>query len=138
METDGQGAALFRLRSPGLLGIDAANDNGNDGAALKFWLFVQNLEGVTQAHIHCGAPDVNGPVVAFLFGFVAEGVTVTNGLLASGAVRDADVIPRPGSEVCPGGVSDFAELVEKIRSGEAYVNVHTIANPPGEIRGQIR
>lgn len=25
-----------------------------------------------------------------------------------------------------------------MRAGTAYVNVHTIQNPPGEIRGQIR
>ena len=31
----------------------------------------------------------------------------------------------------------IADLVAKMQSGEAYVNVHTEANPNGEIRGQI-
>ena len=28
-------------------------------------------------------------------------------------------------------------LAAKIRSGTAYINVHTLANPGGEIRGQL-
>ncbi len=31
----------------------------------------------------------------------------------------------------------MAELIELMRSGETYVNVHTQANLAGEIRGQI-
>ena len=31
----------------------------------------------------------------------------------------------------------IADLVAKMQSGETYVNVHTEANPNGEIRGQI-
>lgn len=29
------------------------------------------------------------------------------------------------------------DLVALIESGDAYVNVHTVANPGGEIRGQV-
>jgi hypothetical protein len=28
-------------------------------------------------------------------------------------------------------------LIDKIKAGEAYVNVHTAQNPGGEIRGQL-
>jgi hypothetical protein len=31
----------------------------------------------------------------------------------------------------------LSALVEKLDNGEAYVNVHTQQNPPGEIRGQL-
>ena len=31
----------------------------------------------------------------------------------------------------------ISDLVGKMQSGETYVNVHTEANPNGEIRGQI-
>jgi hypothetical protein len=30
------------------------------------------------------------------------------------------------------------DLVQIIKAGDAYVNVHTDANPDGEIRGQIK
>lgn len=110
--------------------------DGN-GAELTYKLIAANIRNVTQAHIHCGPAGVAGPVVAFLFGFVADGVD-PNGILAEGTVTAGDVIPRPDSEVCPGGVADFGDMLAHIRAGTAYVNVHTIQNPAGEIRGQIR
>jgi len=35
------------------------------------------------------------------------------------------------------GGETFATLAAKIRAGNAYINVHTPANPGGEIRGQL-
>lgn len=120
-DSQGTGVAKFKL--------------SEDGTELSYKLIVANIDNVTQAHIHCGAEGVNGPVVAFLFGFVADGVTV-NGVLAEGTITS--VIPRPDSPACPGGVADFDDLLAKMRSGDAYVNVHTVELPPGEIRGQIQ
>jgi hypothetical protein len=108
-----------------------------EGDTLFYWLRVRHLAGITQAHIHCGSEDVNGPVVAFLFGPVPAG-SDENGTIARGSVTAADVIPRPDSPECPGGVADFEDLVAKLRSGDAYVNVHTLTFPGGEIRGQVR
>jgi hypothetical protein len=76
---------------------------------------------------------VNGPVVAFLFGFVPTGETV-NGTLAVGTLTGADLIPRP----LIGFGGTMGELIARMRAGGAYVNVHTIEYPGGEIRGQIR
>jgi hypothetical protein len=106
------------------------------GAALEFQLIVANIDGVVQSHIHCGAEGVNGPVVVFLFGPVPAGVT-HNGLLAAGTATAADLIPLPDSPECPGGIADFDDLLAKIRSGDAYVNVHSLEFPAGEIRGQL-
>jgi hypothetical protein len=108
-----------------------------DGTELSYKLIVANIRNVTQAHIHCGAKGVNGPVVVFLFGFDPAGVSV-NGVLAEGTITATNVIPRPNSPACPAGVANFDDLLAKMRSGDAYVNVHTVTNPPGEIRGQIK
>jgi hypothetical protein len=117
----GQGQAIFQL--------------SKDGESLGFTLNVANIEDVTQAHIHCGAPGVNGPIVVFLYGF---GPTVTvNGTLSKGTITNADVIPRPDSDLCPGGVANFDELIAKMQSGDAYVNIHTVAFQNGEIRGNL-
>ena len=109
----------------------------NEGGRASWRLLVSNIEDVTQSHIHCGSPSVNGPVVVFLFGLDAT-PDDHNGVLSSGTFTDANVIDRPDSAACPGGISNFDDLMEKIASGEAYVNVHTSAHQGGEIRGPLR
>jgi len=112
-----------------------------DGTQLHFRLIAANIEDVTMAHIHCGAAGVNGPVIAWLYPDAPPPQLIAgrfSGVLATGAVTEADVVSQPDSGACPGGVDDFAELMDKIESGDAYVNVHTDAHPAGEIRGQIR
>jgi len=111
-----------------------------DETSLHFKLIAANIENITQAHIHCGSADVNGPVVVFLFPDSPPATLIDgrfDGVLADGERTGANVIPRPDSDACPGGVANFDELLSKIRNGEAYVNVHTSQNPPGEIRGQL-
>jgi hypothetical protein len=103
-----------------------------DGTSLRYKLIVANVENVTQAHIHIAPRGANGPVVAFLFGFVPGGVT-ENGVLAEGTITQANLIARPAI----GFRATMADLLAAMRSGNAYVNVHTVQLPAGEIRGQI-
>lgn len=99
---------------------------------LRFRLSATNIDDVMQAHIHCGARGVNGPVVAFLY----SGATIDpHGLFSRGTVT---VTPVGDSAECPGGVANLSDLLAKMRSGNAYANVHTVSHPAGEIRGQIR
>ena len=85
-----------------------------------------SLIGVTQVHIHNGAPGVQGPVVVTLLSQSAGGTV--NGTLVKGQLTAANL---------PGGVT-LESLKTLILSGNAYVNIHTSANPSGELRGQIR
>lgn len=127
VDTNAQGQAIFQL-----------NAAGNE---LSYKLITANILDVAQAHIHCGGPDVNGPVVAFLYPSGPPPVVIpgrSDGVLAEGVVTAAQVIPRPDSPECPGGLADFEQLIEKMRAGETYTNVHTVANPGGAIRGQNR
>jgi hypothetical protein len=121
-DSQGQAQAIFHL--------------SKDGDSLAYKLIASNIEDVTQAHIHCGPPGVNGPVVVFLYGF---GPTVSpNGVLSEGTATDADVIPRT-AEQCPGGaVNDLADVIDRMDNGGAYVNVHTVVFPGGEIRGDVK
>jgi hypothetical protein len=122
-----QGQAIFQLN--------------RDGDELHYRLLVRNIVDVTQAHIHCGPAGANGPVVAFLYPDAPPAELIPglfSGVLAQGTRTDANIIPQPDSPACPGGVADLHDLIDKMRSGGAYVNVHTLANPAGEIRGQIR
>lgn len=89
------------------------------------------INDVIVAHIHLGADGQNGPPAAFLFES-AEPVDFDEGdTIARGELTDADIIERPGF------TPTVANLVERMRQGRTYVNVHTTANPGGEIRGQL-
>ena len=116
VDSKGTGVATFKL--------------SKDGSEMRYKLNVANIENVTQAHIHLAPAGQNGSVVAFLFGFVAGGVTV-NGTLAEGTLTAGNLIgPLAGLSL--------DDLVKEMASGDAYVNVHTVAHPPGEIRGQVK
>lgn len=102
-------------------------DEKDDGT-LSFELTAKNIEGVTQVHIHgeAGRKETAG-VVAGL-------VTYTEGVDGSG-----DGEPEDGPIEERGTVED-TDLVEDILDtpGQYYVNIHTVENPAGEIRGQLR
>ena len=95
-----------------------------DGA-LDYTLTSDALE-ITQAHIHLGEPDVNGTVVAFLFGPADPAV---DGVLTSGTITVADLL-----DVLAG---DFEAFVASLSNGQTYADVHAAANPAGQVRGQI-
>ncbi len=90
---------------------------------LDYLLLTYGLEGVVAAHIHLGEAGANGPVVATLYSSAGEDVT---GTLATGTITESDLAS-----------GTMAELVVALRTGAAYVNVHTSTNPGGELRGQV-
>ena len=94
---------------------------------IDFQLQASNITAITMAHIHSGAPGVAGPIVVTLFQ-PASPTGPINGLFASGSLSSGSL---------PQGVT-VASLTSLLAGGNAYVNVHTSANPTGEIRGQIR
>jgi hypothetical protein len=97
-----------------------------DGNAnVQYRIDVSGITGVTAAHVHSGASGANGPVRVTLFDAPATGPL--NGMLAEGSFDTGDVQ----------GIS-FEALLDELRAGTAYVNVHTTAYPDGEIRAQIR
>lgn len=116
--TDASAMAEVKLESDGTL-------------SYRLWA-TGPIVDATQAHIHLGAHGQNGAVVAFLYGFVAGGQDFAAGdLIASGTITDGQVIGRPGF------TPSVENLVSRIRQGRAYVNLHTVAHPPGEVRGQL-
>jgi glucose/arabinose dehydrogenase len=115
--TTGAGAvAFFRLNIDGTLSFELRATSA--------------IQAARQAHIHLGARNQNGPVVLFLYGLTDGEDFQAGDLISSGTVSDADVIARPGF------TPTIAALAERIRQGRAYANLHTIAHPGGEVRGQ--
>ena len=103
----------------------------DEGTAARFELTVNAGQRVQQAHIHCGPIGVNGPIVVFLAGFHANGWEVDGQWVSNTTFTDANIT----NTSCG---STLAELAQSMRDGNTYANVHTVANPGGEIRGQIQ
>ncbi|MWG35120.1 CHRD domain-containing protein [Halomarina oriensis] len=111
-------------------GSGVAQFTPTDEGTWEYDLLVRDVDGVTQAHIHEGGPDENGPVVALLATFT-ESVDGTGG----GSPVDATA----GDPVLESGVVEDTALVEEMTANPEnyYVNVHSTGNPAGEIRGQL-
>ncbi len=97
---------------------------------------------ITQSHIHVAQRSVNGSVVIWLCGTAANpGPTGTQSCPASGTISGritaANVI---AGSMAPQQLTanDLDEVLAAIRAGVAYVNIHTVISPGGEIRSQIR
>lgn len=99
-----------------------------DGKSIKYTLRVKDLTDVTGAHVHVGAPGVKGHPAAILFQGQKAGKTT--GILARGTIKADDLM-----DTYKGNLQSF---IADMTSGKLYVDVHTIANPNGEIRGQIK
>jgi hypothetical protein len=116
------------------------------GTAIDYELTYQDTEStVTQAHIHFGRPAITGGIVLFLctnLGNAPPSVPTPQGCPAApatitGTLTAADVIAVAAQGV-DAGATGFAEMLDAIRAGAAYVNVHTTGHPSGEIRGRLR
>jgi len=126
-DTRAQGQAIFQL--------------SEDGTELHYRLIAANINNVIASHIHLAPAGVNGGVVASLYGSVPSGGGRSDGVLAEGTITAADLV---------GGLAGqpLSALVDAMRAGNTYVNVHTNDGvgdvntgpgdfPGGEIRGQI-
>ncbi len=106
----------------------------DDGTELSYRLIVANIENVTQSHIHLAPAGANGGVVAWLYPSGPPAQLIpgrTDGVLATGTITSADLVGALAG-------ASLDDLLAAMRSGGAYVNVHTSQYPAGEIRGQIR
>lgn len=114
-----QGQAVFQL--------------SKDGTELSYKLIVADLENVRMAHIHLALPGVNGGVVAWLYPSAPPMVLIpgtTNGILAEGVIVASNLTGALAGK-------PLSDLIDKMKTGMAYANVHTNQFPGGEIRGQI-
>jgi CHRD domain len=103
-----------------------------DGKSLDYQINVTNMNNVMGAHIHSGKQGENGPVVADLFNtnMSRPPAGIVNGQLSNGTITSADLNgPLAGKQI--------SDLVNLIKIGGAYVDIHTTQNQNGEVRGQI-
>ena len=77
-----------------------------------------------------GNTDENGPIIVTLFKPQTPTGEVNGELISSIITTENLDGPLKGKQI--------SDLVDLFESGEAYVNVHTVTNPDGEIRGTIQ
>lgn len=119
----------------------------NDESRIDWELSYSDLEGaVQQAHIHIGNKGVNGGISVFLCTNLGNGPAGTQPCPAppatiSGTIVAADVspnIPATAAARTQGlNTGEIDELIQAMRAGATYVNVHSTLWPGGEIRSQI-
>ena len=122
-DTPATGQATFRL-SP-------------DGSTISYRLIASNIDNVVGAHVHCPATEEQTAGVAVPLSTSSPGEGSADGVNPSGTFNP--------STLCP---NSTMTVLEAMRAGLAYVNVHTNDGdttpnegpgdfPGGEIRGQI-
>lgn len=111
-----------------------------DGKKIAYKVTVDKLTNVGAADVHLGGESQNGPLVVKLSAAAKKGEF--SGVLAEGTFDAGDFLGSMAG-------SPMSDLVEELKAGMVYVNVHTNdgQDPPnsgpgdyrlGEIRGQLK
>ena len=90
---------------------------------------------MTQIHIHAELPGFNGPVILFLCTNLGNGPDGVPSCPSAGGIVSRTL--TAADFVAQGKLPAFDNAVFALLTGNTYINVHTEANPSGEIRGQI-
>jgi hypothetical protein len=109
---------------------------------IEYKLSYEDLTGtVLQSHIHFGQKDVNGGISAFLCSNLTTPAPPPGTqpcpqgeATITGTIEPEDVIGPASQGIAP---TEFDELVDAIRAGVTYANVHSSTWPGGEIRAQL-
>ena len=125
--------------------IDRANQY------IEYNLAYKNLKGdILQSHIHFGRPGTNGGIVTFLCTNLGNDPAASpapncpgpNEGEVTGIIEAEDIKYLSFPNVFPAtqlfDENDFDALVNAIDAGAAYVVIHTTAQPPGELRGNVK
>jgi hypothetical protein len=117
----------------------------SDGTTLSYTVTYNNLNAqVTQSHIHFGLSKETGGVMVFLCQTAAAPAPATDPGVptcpdttsgtVSGTITAANVIGPNSQGIAPG---EFDKVIQAIREGASYANVHSTRSPNGEIRGIV-
>ena len=113
---------------------------GSAGSAVVTWntatrtgtyrVDVYNMPvGTTASHIHVGAHNVGGPVI---INFTVPAGGISNDFALQGTFACSDLVARAAQ-----GINSCDDFEQALVLGNTYVNVHSTANPGGEVRGQL-
>jgi hypothetical protein len=104
------------------------NDDVAQNRQVRVRLVTEGLINVTTVELHLGQPGETGPVLFTLYSRANVGQQLPTDFTR--VIRASDWVPVAG-------INTFEEFVNALRAGNVYILVNTVANPNGEIRGQI-
>jgi hypothetical protein len=84
--------------------------------------------GTNNAHFHVGGPGLGGPTVVN----IAFPPNISNDFNLSGTATSANLLPRVDQ-----GIRTWEDFIQALLGNNTYINVHSVNNPGGEIRGQV-
>lgn len=111
---------------------------GMDGMA-TWSMNVSDVDQYTMAHLHLGNSSTNGPPVVLLLPngpapgadgalpMIMPAITVDS-MSVSGTFNASDLLAP---------LESIDDLIVALSAGDIYANIHTVAYPAGEIRGQL-
>ena len=118
-----------QTNASGFADLDVEMEDGQQ-RVVDYHIYVNDIERITQAHIHQGNSSENGPIIMPLFNASATPTGPVTGQLAEGHITAANFEgPLQGKQL--------DDLIALMQNGTTYVNVHTEQNPQGEIRGTV-
>jgi hypothetical protein len=94
------------------------------GDSITYSVNATNINDATAGHIHFGKPGENGPIVFTMFTYDPP----RDEVLETGTIT-ADKLEGPMSG------KQVSDLAFAGANGSLYMNIHTVENPNGEIRG---
>jgi hypothetical protein len=101
-----------------------------NGTTVNYTITYSGLSGpATAAHIHIGAANVAGKVVVPFTNSLPKPPAASGTF--TGSFTETDIAPQTSPPV-----TTLVDLLGQIGAGNTYTNIHTTANPGGEIRGQ--
>jgi hypothetical protein len=130
-----ESAPAAAVSSPATGTFEASIDDENQ--SISFTLTYSGLSApITVSHIHFGNRAQNGGIAAFICGGGSQPACPTNSTegTITGTIAPVNVVGPSGQGIAAG---EWQELVDAMRAGVTYVNVHDGTFPAGEIRGQI-
>ncbi len=83
--------------------------------------------GTNNAHFHVGGPGLAGPTVVN----IAFPPNISNDFNLSGSATAPSNL-RPDQ-----GIRSWEDFIQALLGGQTYLNIHSAANPGGEVRGQV-
>jgi hypothetical protein len=84
--------------------------------------------GTNNAHFHVGGPGLGGPTVVN----IAFPAGISNDFRLTGSATAANLLVRADQ-----GIRSWEDFLQALLGGQTYINIHSVVNGGGEIRGQV-